>query len=130
MLSLIRCERSMLLLVNEDAADSGTGVFSRVFDLEAADLDNDAVTTPFEGRFPLNTGITRYVAATGKTVNLADAYQVKVLLHNRVETSREHMLFPPFHLCSLMAVGMGLEFQKKKRSLNYSPITGRDVILM
>ena len=113
MLSLIRCERSMLLLVNEDAADSGTGVFSRVFDLEAADLDNDAVTTPFEGRFPLNTGITRYVAATGKTVNLADAYQVKVLLHNRVETSREHMLFPPFHLCSLMAVGMGLEFQKK-----------------
>ena len=78
MLSLIRCERSMLLLVNEDAADSGTGVFSRVFDLEAADLDNDAVATPFEGRFPLNTGITRYVAATGKTVNLADAYQVTI----------------------------------------------------
>lgn len=76
MLSLIRCERSMLLLVNEDAADSGTGVFSRVFDLEAADLDSDSVTTPFEGRFPLNTGITRYVAATGRTVNLADAYQV------------------------------------------------------
>ena len=76
MLSLIRCERSMLLLVNEDAADSGTGVFSRVFDLEAADLDNEAVAAPFEGRFPLNTGITRHVAATGKTVNLADAYQV------------------------------------------------------
>ena len=57
--SLIRCERAMLLLVNEDATDSGTGVFSRVFDLEAADLDNDAVTSPFEGRFPLNTGITR-----------------------------------------------------------------------
>ena len=76
MLSLIRCERSMLLLVNEDAADSGSGVFSRVFDLEAADLDNEAVAAPFEGRFPLNTGITRHVAATGKTVNLADAYQV------------------------------------------------------
>ena len=68
----------MLLLVNEDATDSGTGVFSRVFDLEAADLDNDAVTSPFEGRFPLNTGITRYVAATGQTVNLADAYKVSL----------------------------------------------------
>jgi dual 3',5'-cyclic-AMP and -GMP phosphodiesterase 11 len=72
MLSLIRCERAMLLLVHEDP---GTGTFSRVFDLEASDLDKEAVDAPYEGRFPLNTGITGYVAATGLTINLVDAYQ-------------------------------------------------------
>ena len=70
MLSLIRCERSQLLLTHE----SSHGSFSRVFDLEAADLENDALKTPFEGRFPVNTGITGFVAATGETVNIVDAY--------------------------------------------------------
>lgn len=70
MLSLIRCERSMLLLTHE----SSHSTFSRVFDLEAADLENDALKTPFEGRFPVNTGITGFVAATGETVNIVDAY--------------------------------------------------------
>ncbi len=71
MLSLIRCERAMLLLVHDDP---GTGTFSRVFDLEASDLDNEALEVPFEGRFPLNIGITGFVAATGQTINMADAY--------------------------------------------------------
>jgi dual 3',5'-cyclic-AMP and -GMP phosphodiesterase 11 len=71
MLSLIRCDRAMLLLMHE-ASQSTT--FSRVFDLEAADLDDEAVRAPFEGRFPVNAGITGYVAATGETVNIADAW--------------------------------------------------------
>ena len=70
MLSLIRCERAMLLLVHE----SFQGTFSRVFDLETADLENDSLKTPFEGRFPVNAGISGYVAATGETVNIVDAY--------------------------------------------------------
>lgn len=70
MLSLIRCERAMLLLVHEKS----NSTFSRVFDLEASDLDNEAIRMPYEGRFPLNIGITGYVAATGETVNILDAY--------------------------------------------------------
>lgn len=73
MLSLIRCERAMLLLVHE----TSTGTFSRVFDLAAPDLDDDTLKTPFEGRFPVNAGITGYVAATGETVNIPDAYEDK-----------------------------------------------------
>lgn len=52
--------------------------FSRVFDLEAEDLsDNDCETrlSPFEGRFPINIGITGYVATTGETLNIPDAYE-------------------------------------------------------
>ena len=71
MLSLIRCERAMLLLVHE----TSQGTFSRVFDLEANDLENDALKTPFEGRFPILAGISGYVAATGETVNIPDAYK-------------------------------------------------------
>ncbi len=71
MLSLIRCERALLLLVHE----TSRGTFSRVFDLEAADLDNDQLRAPFEGRFPINAGIAGYVAATAETVNIPDAYK-------------------------------------------------------
>jgi GAF domain-containing protein len=53
--------------------------FSRVFDLEAEDLRSSQETetrlSPFEGRFPINIGITGYVATTGETLNIADAYQ-------------------------------------------------------
>eukprot|EP00095_Tigriopus_kingsejongensis_P009245 maker-scaffold495_size155559-snap-gene-0.38 protein:Tk09245 transcript:maker-scaffold495_size155559-snap-gene-0.38-mRNA-1 annotation:"dual 3 -cyclic-amp and -gmp" len=69
-LSLIRCERAMILLVH----DKSHVTFSRVFDLEVADMDHDEVKTPFEGRFPVNAGITGTVAATGDTVNIIDAY--------------------------------------------------------
>ena len=74
MLSLIRCERAMLLLVHEGSQ----GTFSRVFDLEVSELDLDhnsgSAFSSREGRFPVNTGITGFVAATKRTVNIVDAY--------------------------------------------------------
>lgn len=54
-----------ILLVHE----ASKGSFSRVFDFEANDLrndDSDARTSPFESRFPINIGITGYVATTGE----------------------------------------------------------------
>lgn len=75
MLSLIRCERAMLLLVHEGSQ----GTFSRVFDLDVGELDFDTsashvTTASREGRFPVNAGITGFVAATKQTVNIQDAY--------------------------------------------------------
>lgn len=53
--------------------------FSRVFDLEAEDLetysDGENRLSPFEGRFPINIGITGYVATTGETLNIPNAYE-------------------------------------------------------
>ncbi|XP_060848793.1 dual 3',5'-cyclic-AMP and -GMP phosphodiesterase 11-like isoform X1 [Rhopalosiphum padi] len=71
--SLIQCQRVQVLLLHEASKAS----FSRVFDLEANDLegkDNER-TSPFESRFPVNIGITGYVATTGETVNIANAYE-------------------------------------------------------
>ena len=56
-----------ILLVHE----ASKGSFSRVFDFEANDLSGDpeaedARTSPFESRFPINIGITGYVATTGE----------------------------------------------------------------
>ena len=54
-----------MLLVHE----ASPGTFSRVFDLEVKDLqeeDADSRTSPFESRFPINIGITGHVAATGE----------------------------------------------------------------
>ncbi|KAF0774054.1 Uncharacterized protein FWK35_00000870 [Aphis craccivora] len=62
--SLIQCQRVQVLLLHEASKAS----FSRVFDLEANDLegkDNER-TSPFESRFPVNIGITGYVATTGE----------------------------------------------------------------
>ncbi|XP_063703128.1 dual 3',5'-cyclic-AMP and -GMP phosphodiesterase 11 isoform X2 [Culicoides brevitarsis] len=73
MQSLIQCQRVQILLVHE----ASKGSFSRVFDFEANDLrndDSDARTSPFESRFPINIGITGYVATTGETVNIPNAY--------------------------------------------------------
>ncbi len=73
---------------------------SRVFDLSQDDLDREAAaaaasngtssnaadllpplpspkrstSTAFESRFPMNAGITGYVAATGESVNIRNAY--------------------------------------------------------
>ncbi|XP_046405591.1 dual 3',5'-cyclic-AMP and -GMP phosphodiesterase 11 isoform X2 [Ischnura elegans] len=72
--SLIQCQRVQVLLVHE----ASKGSFSRVFDLEASDLnseDVDSRISPFESRFPINIGITGHVATTGETVNIPDAYQ-------------------------------------------------------
>ncbi|KAK9719936.1 GAF domain [Popillia japonica] len=71
--SLIQCQRVQVLLVHQGSK----GSFSRVFDFEANDLDGDdgdSRTSPFESRFPINVGITGYVATTGETVNILNAY--------------------------------------------------------
>ncbi|XP_011876138.1 PREDICTED: dual 3',5'-cyclic-AMP and -GMP phosphodiesterase 11 isoform X1 [Vollenhovia emeryi] len=72
--SLIQCQRVQVLLVHK----ASKGSFSRVFDFEANDLageDSDSRTSPFESRFPINVGITGYVATTGETVNIPNAYE-------------------------------------------------------
>lgn len=72
--SLLQCERCQVLLVDE----STKGTFSRVFDLEANDLEDEdccSRTSPFEGRFPINIGITGFVATTGEVLNIPDAYK-------------------------------------------------------
>lgn len=71
--SLIQCQRVQVLLVHQ----ASKGSFSRVFDFEANDLasdDGESRTSPFESRFPINIGITGYVATTGETVNIPCAY--------------------------------------------------------
>ncbi|XP_060523064.1 dual 3',5'-cyclic-AMP and -GMP phosphodiesterase 11 isoform X4 [Cylas formicarius] len=68
--SLIQCQRVQILLVHQGSKIS----FSRVFDFEANDLngeEGESRTSPFESRFPINIGITGYVATTGETVNIA-----------------------------------------------------------
>ena len=75
MLSLIQCERAMVLLVHEGSQFT----FSQVFDMSQEDLDSEgrgeARKNAFESRFPMNAGITGYVAATGEIVNIPDAYK-------------------------------------------------------
>ncbi|CAH0774211.1 unnamed protein product [Bemisia tabaci] len=74
MQSLIQCQRVQILLVHK----ASKGSFSRVFDFEASDLeteDSEERTSPFESRFPVNVGITGYVATTGETVNIVNAYE-------------------------------------------------------
>ncbi|CAG7733848.1 unnamed protein product [Allacma fusca] len=73
-LSLMQCQRAQVLLVHE----ASKGTFSRVFDLEAKDLteeDAESRSSPFEGRFPINVGVTGYAATTGETVNVANVYE-------------------------------------------------------
>lgn len=78
--SLLECERCQVLLVAEDKSGSPYRSFARVFDLERDDLDPEtdpnceARQSPFEGRFPINIGITGFVATTGRTLNIPDAY--------------------------------------------------------
>ncbi|XP_074647468.1 dual 3',5'-cyclic-AMP and -GMP phosphodiesterase 11-like [Tubulanus polymorphus] len=83
--SLLQCERCQVLLVDETSKDKNKrrrktlimGVFSQVFDLEANDFDNDDSCNreiSSEPRFPINIGITGYVATTGETLNIPDAY--------------------------------------------------------
>ncbi|XP_017783345.1 PREDICTED: dual 3',5'-cyclic-AMP and -GMP phosphodiesterase 11 isoform X3 [Nicrophorus vespilloides] len=72
--SLIQCQRVQVLLVHQ----ASKGSFSRVFDFEATDLngeDSESRTSPYESRFPINVGITGYVATTGETVSIPCAYE-------------------------------------------------------
>lgn len=61
------------------AAGQGMRSFSRVFDLDTTDLQKEEFEkvrqAPYEGRFPINIGVTGYVATTGETLNIADAYR-------------------------------------------------------
>ncbi|CAD5116850.1 DgyrCDS5694 [Dimorphilus gyrociliatus] len=66
--SLLRCERCQVLLID----DESSGVYSQVFDLQASSFENDG---PQEARFPINVGITSYVASKGEIVNIPDAYK-------------------------------------------------------
>ena len=68
-----RCHTAACHLSNPSFLPQRT--FSRVFDLESSDLDDESVSTPFEGRFPINVGITGFVSGTGQTVNIKDAYE-------------------------------------------------------
>ena len=87
-LSFIQCERASVLMVHEGSQST----FSRVFELEQADLKELDIsslrgsaslssppppahsrTRADQGRFPVNVGITGYVATTGETVNIRDA---------------------------------------------------------
>ncbi|XP_064594905.1 dual 3',5'-cyclic-AMP and -GMP phosphodiesterase 11-like isoform X2 [Liolophura sinensis] len=84
--SLLQCERCQVLLVDDqhkqfsckDIIRRPEGIFSQVFDLQASDFDNDD-TYHREGntepRFPINIGITGYVATTGEPLNIPDAYK-------------------------------------------------------
>ncbi|KAH7984332.1 hypothetical protein HPB52_019439 [Rhipicephalus sanguineus] len=74
MQSLLECERCQVLLVDHETRTA----FHRVFDLEAKDALREDVatcTSPYEGRFPINTGITGSVVATGQILNIPDAYK-------------------------------------------------------
>ncbi|XP_071051898.1 dual 3',5'-cyclic-AMP and -GMP phosphodiesterase 11 isoform X3 [Onthophagus taurus] len=71
--SLIQCQRVQVLLTHQASKRS----FSRSFDFQASDLcgeEGESRTSPFESRFPINIGITGYVAARGETVNIVNAY--------------------------------------------------------
>nr|CFW94219.1 Eka-cGMP gated channel beta 2 protein [Euperipatoides kanangrensis] len=68
--ALLQCERCQVLLVDE----TSKGTFSQVFDFQVSDVeDNTSKKSPPGGRFPINIGITGYVAATGETLNIPDA---------------------------------------------------------
>ncbi|XP_064458491.1 dual 3',5'-cyclic-AMP and -GMP phosphodiesterase 11-like isoform X2 [Ornithodoros turicata] len=74
MQSLLECERCQVLLVGHESKTA----FQRVFDLEAKDVNKEDIiscTSPYEGRFPINTGITGWVVATGQILNISNAYE-------------------------------------------------------
>ncbi|XP_048758598.2 dual 3',5'-cyclic-AMP and -GMP phosphodiesterase 11-like isoform X2 [Ostrea edulis] len=82
--SLLQCQRCQVMLIDDLCKKNikhcplGMGIFSQVFDLENTDFDNSDTFNrewPAEPRFPIHIGISGYVAATGKTLNIANAYE-------------------------------------------------------
>jgi len=69
-LTLIRCERAMLLLVQE-----GSQSFDRVYELERDEMEELPESFQASNRFPKNIGITGQVATGGDTVNITNAYE-------------------------------------------------------
>ncbi|GIY26707.1 dual 3',5'-cyclic-AMP and -GMP phosphodiesterase 11 [Caerostris darwini] len=70
--SVLQVERCQVLLLDENSK-----TFSRVFDLDVNDIkaENVESSTAFEDRFPINVGITGYVATTGEILNIPDVLQ-------------------------------------------------------
>ncbi|XP_022315399.2 dual 3',5'-cyclic-AMP and -GMP phosphodiesterase 11-like isoform X1 [Crassostrea virginica] len=84
--SLLQCQRCQVMLIDDLCKKNikhcplGMGIFSQVFDLENTDFDNSDTFNrewPAEPRFPIHIGISGYVAATGKILNIANAYEDK-----------------------------------------------------
>ncbi|XP_077999251.1 dual 3',5'-cyclic-AMP and -GMP phosphodiesterase 11-like [Glandiceps talaboti] len=73
--SLLKCERCTVLLVD----DSSKGIFSQVFEMAYSDLNNqddlNKLSSEDRPRFPINIGITGHVATTGETLNIPDAHK-------------------------------------------------------
>ncbi|GIY63836.1 dual 3',5'-cyclic-AMP and -GMP phosphodiesterase 11 [Caerostris darwini] len=69
---LLQNERCQILILDEN-----TKTFSRVFDLDINDMkvENLESRCALEVRFPINVGITGYVATTGETLNIPDVLQ-------------------------------------------------------
>lgn len=78
-----------VLLVHEKSK----GTFSRVFDLESTDMNDveeDVESrSPFESRFPINVGITGYVATTGEVY----VYLFRHFPKGTFQFSDVHLLF-------------------------------------
>lgn len=86
--SLLEVERCQILLIadsdSSEYSNDARKTFCRVFDLEASDVSEAQSggeqgkgthnSGPCEGRFPINVGITGYVATTGENLNIPDAY--------------------------------------------------------
>lgn len=84
--SLLQCQRCQVMLIDDLCKKNikhcplGMGIFSQVFDLENTDFDNSDTYNrewPAEPRFPIHIGISGYVAATGQTLNIVNAYEDK-----------------------------------------------------
>ena len=86
-------KRKKILFILFIVHDGSQSTFSRVFEADQTDLNISEDTDPAsillkpaptstknggsttsQGRFPVNVGITGYVATTGETVNITDAY--------------------------------------------------------
>ena len=90
MLAVLCCH--VIINLTSSVHEGSQSTFSRVFELEQADLKeldigslrgSGSLSSPpppahsrsrvDQGRFPVNVGITGYVATTGETVNIRDA---------------------------------------------------------
>ena len=119
-LMLIQCERAQLLLSDRDAPTT----FRKVYDLEEADLDHedfDLLESPYENRFPLNSGVTGLVAALGETVNIGDTSCHEIFDHALDDDAHfEHrsLLCMPIRDSDNKIIGVVSLINKKSGSFN------------
>lgn len=105
--------------------------FSRVFDIEANDHNKDNRQSPFESRFPINIGITGFVALTGETLNIPDAYEdpkfdPAVDEEDPFGFRHKHILCMPIYTANRTIIGVIQLINK----LNGNPFNSNDVMLM